>query len=179
MKKFFNNIRKFKFSIIVFFIFMIMISVIVRNRCGSHIPKESCRIYSSAGFSIICPQNWIIEELSISDEINIDALYFKSKRKYFEILSVERYKIKPTIISTRPNPDDQWNEDDIIFCGEPAIKYHFFKPGVFFDESSQSGLYICFEKNGHWYKIGYRNKGFGSKIPSYVWEFLNTFRIEK
>jgi hypothetical protein len=159
---------------------LIMLVVIVvigftSTRMRPLLPDESNRVYSPVGFSMICPQNWSIEVVSTPDR-NFYALYFRSKSRIYETLSVEYSKSEPMIRSKVP-VDGQWNERCVCFLGIPGIEYSYYAPCVFLDQSSKSRVYICFERNDYWYKVGYSSRGSGKTVPHYVRTFFNTLRF--
>lgn len=139
-------------------------------------PEEYNRVYSTAGFSMICPSNWNVENISIPDK-NFYAMYFRTKNgRIYEAFSIECSKTEPMVKPTI-STDGKWNEKTTLFLGIPSTEYHYYSSGIFLDHSSKTKVYICFKRGGYWYKIGYTNRGTDRTIPHHARTFFNTLRF--
>ncbi|GHT36509.1 hypothetical protein FACS189427_08260 [Planctomycetales bacterium] len=126
-----------------------------------------------------CPTGWTTEKLIELPNPGIkNAMYFRSNNSSgIHIFSVEQYITRPSLRFDRYNQKEEWTKDNVTFQDHIATRYRFYSPGVVFDSKSQCGVYFVFENHDLWYKIGYRNYGFGNSIPDAVIDILDSFEV--
>jgi len=107
-------------------------------------------------------------------------LIFRSTHGKYQSLSVGQYLDKSSCCPQPEsiNPLAEWQHSKTVFQDSPADIFIFYKQGGV-DNSSEIGFYYCFQKGTHYYRLGYRSVGSGKTIPKWVYDFFDTFRIEK
>ena len=157
---------------------VLLVIVVVNIRMESICINDSQKIYHDGGFSMACPNGWTCDKLIKLPNSGLNnAMYFRSNTRHAQIISVEQSAVYPSLRADRFKTSDKWTKENVIFQHHNATRCRLFSPGIVFDSPSQCAIYFIFECHGYWYKIGYRNYGFGNHIPTAAMDFLESVEI--
>lgn len=131
-------------------------------------PDESMRVWHPEGFSVICPEHWLLRIQRGAPGLLLPEIVLSSPR--------QSLFWQTTRLPNRPVIDAGFRS--FRFQGRNAWMKQSVVPGVALDRPREMRTHIVFQRGNAWYAIVLAIYGDYEEIPRMLWSYLESF-LEK